>query len=93
MTPPKSERNNDVEKSTELGAQYSFPIKGTRLLGEITDCRGSDKKYERGVWGSYCIKKVVKKTDPHSNGHMSKKKGMNFQWPKLEQEEPRNLIK
>ena len=35
----KSERNNYVEISTDLGSQYSFPVKGTRLLGEITDCR------------------------------------------------------
>ena len=39
MILPKSERNNYVEISIDLGSQYSFPIKGTRLLGEITDCR------------------------------------------------------
>ena len=39
MILPKSERNNYVEISTDHGSQYSFPIKGTRLLGEITDCR------------------------------------------------------
>ena len=35
----KSERNNDIEISTDLGFQYSFPIKGARLLAEITDCK------------------------------------------------------
>ena len=35
----KSKRNNDVEISTDLGSQYSFPIKGARLLAEMTDCR------------------------------------------------------
>ena len=82
MIPPKSERNNDVEISTDLGSQYSFPGKGTRLLGEITDCRAQRRNIqEESGGGSYSIKKEVKrkKNDPHSNGVMSKKKEMNFQ--------------
>ena len=58
---PKSERNNDVEKSTELGAQYSFPIKGARLLGEITDCRAQRGTIEEESGGYYCIKKEIVK--------------------------------
>ena len=48
---PKKERNNDVEISTELGSQYSFPIKGTRFLGEITDCRPQRGNIEEESWG------------------------------------------
>ena len=61
MILPKSERNNDVEKSTELGAQYSFPIKGTRLLGEITDCRAQRGNIEEEAERSYCVRKEVLK--------------------------------
>ena len=39
MILPKSERNNYVEISTDLDSQYYFPIKGARLLAEMTDCR------------------------------------------------------
>ena len=46
MIPPKSERNTHVEISTDLGSQYSFPIQGTRLLGEITDCRAQKGNIE-----------------------------------------------
>ena len=77
---------------------FWFPIlfsrKGTRLLGVITDCRAQIRNIEESG-GSYCIKKEVnkkKKKDPHSNGVMSKKKGMNFQWPELEQDEQRNKL-
>ena len=54
---PKSERNNDVEKSTELGAQYSFPIKGTRLLGEITDCRAQIRNIKEESGGGLIVSK------------------------------------
>ena len=58
----KSERNNDVEISTDLGSQYSFPIKGAGLLGEITDCRAQRGTIEEELGGFYCIKKeIVKK--------------------------------
>ena len=36
MTLLKSERNSDIEGSTYLGSQSCFPIKETRLLGEMT---------------------------------------------------------
>ena len=90
MILPKSEGNNDIEKSTELGSQYSFPIKGTSLLGEIIDCRAQIRNIKEDSGGSYCTRKEMNKKDPHSNGVMSKKKGMNFQWPKLERDEPCN---
>ena len=81
MILPKSERNNDVEKSTELGSQYSFPIKGTRLLGEIADYSAQRRNIEEesgdlivseGKW------KKKKKKKAHSNGLMSKKTVMSF---------------
>ena len=78
----KNERNNDIEISTDLCPQYSFPIKGTRLLGEITDCRAQRGNIEESG-RSYCIKKKVLKKKPQSNGVMSKKTGMSFQGPKL----------
>ena len=58
---PKKERNNDVEISTELGSQYAFPIKGTRLLGEITDCRAQGGNIEQESGGTYSIKKEMLK--------------------------------
>ena len=61
MILPKSEINNDVEKSTKLGSKYSFPIKITWLLGEITDCRAQRGNIEEEPGGSYCIKKEVLK--------------------------------
>ena len=66
---PQKERNNDVEISTELGSQYAFPIKGTRLLGEITDCRPQRGNIEEESGGSYCTKKeVLKKKSPKVMG-------------------------
>ena len=35
MILPKYERNNDVEISTDLGSQYSFPIKGAGFLEKL----------------------------------------------------------
>ena len=78
----KSKRNNDVEISTHLGSQYSFPIKGARLLGEITDCRAQRRNIEEESRGSYCIKNEVLKKIPWNNGVMSKKTGMSFQMAK-----------
>ena len=57
----KSERNNDVEISTDLGSQYSFPIKGAGLLGEITDCRAQGGTIEEESGETYSIKKEMLK--------------------------------
>ena len=65
MTLSKSERNNDVEISSYLGSQYSFPIIGARLLGEITDCRTQRGNIEKESHGFYYIKReIIKKKAP-----------------------------
>ena len=57
------------EISTDLGFQYSFPMKGTRLLGEISDCRAKGGNIEEESGGTYSIKKemlkiIIKKKSP-----------------------------
>ena len=49
------------EISTDLGFQYSFPMKGTRLLGEISDCRAQGGNTEKESAGTYSIKKEMLK--------------------------------
>ena len=61
MTLLKSERNNDIERSTHLGSQSCFPIKETRLLGEMTDCRAQRGNIEEESGGTYSIKKEMLK--------------------------------
>ena len=60
MILPKSERNKCRYKHRSW-----FPIlfsnKGTRPLGEITDCRAQRGNIEEEPGGSYCIKKEVLK--------------------------------
>ena len=60
MIVPKSEINKYRNKHRSW-----FPIlfsnKGTRLLGEITDCRAQIGNIEEEPGGSYCVKKEVLK--------------------------------
>ena len=49
------------EISTDLGFQYSFPMKGTRLLGEISDCRAQGGNIEEESGETYSIKKEMLK--------------------------------
>ena len=61
MILPKSERNNYVEISTDLDSQYYFPIKGARLLAEMTDCRDQRGNIEEESGETYSIKKEMLK--------------------------------
>ena len=51
------------EISTDIDSQYLFPIKGTRLLGEITDCRAQGGNIEQESGGTYFIKKEMLKIE------------------------------
>lgn len=71
----KSERNKDVEGNTDLGSQYCFPIKETRLLGEMTEYRAHRRNIEEEPGGSFSIKNEVlkkkkKKKVPHYRGYV-----------------------
>ena len=43
MVLQKPGRNNDEEEITDLGSQTFVPTKGTRLPGEMNDCRTQGK--------------------------------------------------
>ena len=62
------------ERSTDLGCQYWFRIKGTRLLGEISDCRAQGGNIEEESGETYSIKKEMLKKKKEKKRKKERKK-------------------